>query len=77
MLMYRGIRHYCAVYYMYTKKTMGHNTDSCPDSDQLYERVIIFLSSALHSVSVAVVQAGQLRKGLWELISQEDIEKKR
>lgn len=38
---------------------MGHDTDLCPDSDHQYDTVIIFLSSALHSVSMAVIQAGQ------------------
>lgn len=76
MLMCRGIRHYCAVYYTYTKRTMGHDTDLCPDSDHRYDSAIIFLPCALYPVSMAVIQAGQLRKGLWELISQ-DIEKKR
>lgn len=56
MLMYRGIRHYCAAYYMYTKRTMEHETDLCPDSDQQCDSVIISLLSALHSVSMAVIQ---------------------
>lgn len=56
---------------------MGHDTDLCPDSDHQYDSVIIFLPSAIHSVSRAVVQTGQLRKGLWELMSQKGIEKKR
>lgn len=38
---------------------MGHDTDLCPDSDHQYDTVTIFLPPALHSVSMAVIQAGQ------------------
>lgn len=49
MLMYRGIRHYCAVYYMCTERTIERDIDLCPESDHQYDSVIMFLASALHS----------------------------